>query len=194
MPDEEGPIDIDERRMRGKDWKELLIPSGKEGKPAANLANAEIAFKLAPAWRGVVGFNSFAMRTEILRRPPFDHAVEIGREWTCHHDTQAAIWCQHRGIGISDSAAAKAINVVAQCNEFHPVRDYLDGLIWDGVARLDRMLFTHFGAESDNGSASRLRYLAAIGTRWMISAVARIMRPGCQVDTILVLQAGQGAG
>ena len=64
-------------------------------------------------------------------------------------------------------------------------RDYLQGLKWDGVVRTDGMLCQMFGAENSPANC-------AIGSKWLISAVARVMRPGCQVDHMLVLEGPQG--
>lgn len=70
---------------------------------------------------------------------------------------------------------------------FHPVRDYLQSLSWDGVPRLNTCLRDSFGAK-----AQPEKYLAAVGAAWCISAVARIFEPGCQVDSALVLEGPQG--
>ena len=82
---------------------------------------------------------------------------------------------------------------------FDPVRDYLDGLEWDGEERLTWWLETYFGAgvdESDDEEAQveERTWNQQIGKRWMISAVARVYDPGCQVDTILIAEGPQGIG
>ena len=67
----------------------------------------------------------------------------------------------------------------------HPVRDYLTALVWDGISRLDSWLITYLDAEDTP-------LIRAIGSRWMISAVARIMQPGAKVDHMLILEGPQG--
>jgi predicted P-loop ATPase len=66
-----------------------------------------------------------------------------------------------------------------------PVRDYLDALVWDGTPRLDKWLPTYFHAEDSE-------YVRAVGSRYLISAVARIYQPGCKVDHSLILEGPQG--
>ena len=73
-------------------------------------------------------------------------------------------------------------------NSFDPVKDYLDGLRWDGVERIDKWLTTHLGAE-DNALN------CAIGRKMLIAAVRRVRQPGCKFDYIVVMDSSQqGAG
>lgn len=73
----------------------------------------------------------------------------------------------------------------ARTNSFHPVRDYLSGLTWDRKARLDSWLTKCMGAPDTP-------FVRAAGRRTLIAAVARAMKPGCKVDTVLVLEGPQG--
>ena len=70
---------------------------------------------------------------------------------------------------------------------YHPVREYLNGLVWDGVPRLDGWLTRYLGAAATP-------YTALAGAYWLISAVARVMVPGAQVDHVLILEGKQGGG
>jgi predicted P-loop ATPase len=79
----------------------------------------------------------------------------------------------------------RGIQTVARENPVHPVRDYLNGLKWDRTTRLDAWLTTYLGVEDSH-------YVQAIGSRFLISAVARVFRPGCQVDHMLILEGPQG--
>jgi len=77
------------------------------------------------------------------------------------------------------------VQLVARDDSFHPVRQYLEGLKWDGTKRADGFLSLYFGAEATD-------YSAAVGARWLRSAVARIMQPGCKADCCLILEGPQG--
>jgi Virulence-associated protein E-like domain len=72
----------------------------------------------------------------------------------------------------------------ARLNGFHPVRDYLDALQWDGVPRLDNWLSTYAGAE-DN------KYTRAVGALVLIAGVRRVRKPGCKFDEMLILEQPQ---
>ena len=73
----------------------------------------------------------------------------------------------------------------AKDNRFHPVRDYLRSLTWDGTRRIDYWLEQCLGAPSS-------KFNRLVGRKTLIAAVARAFRPGCKVDTVLVLEGPQG--
>jgi len=70
------------------------------------------------------------------------------------------------GIYVTSTTAAEAVQTVAHESPFHPVREYLEGLIWDGVPRIDNWLSTYLGCDDSE-------LVRAIGPRWLVSAVAR---------------------
>jgi len=74
---------------------------------------------------------------------------------------------------------------VAQLNSFHPVRDYLDGLTWDRVPRIDKWLTTYMGAADTP-------YTNAVGAITLVAAVRRVRQPGCKFDEMLILESPQG--
>jgi hypothetical protein len=70
---------------------------------------------------------------------------------------------------------------------YHPVRDYLDSLVWDGVPRLGSLLARYLGAEDTP-------LHTAYSVKTLVAAVRRVYQPGCKVDTVLILQGKQGRG
>jgi hypothetical protein len=72
-------------------------------------------------------------------------------------------------------------------NPFHPIRQYLDGLCWDGMPRLDRWMVTYLGAENTPLNV-------AMGRIVLIAAVRRVRHPGTKFDNVLVLEGAQGGG
>jgi putative DNA primase/helicase len=168
-------------------WWDLLIRSKESkdgpGQPRPVLANAITAFRHAPEWKDVLAFNEFSLYATTKKPAPLqDHA---GGNWTDYDDARATEWLQRNGILVNSKTTAEAVQVVARENPFHPVRDYLRALKWDTVPRLDAWLVKYFGAPDTI-------FVRAVGSRWLISAVARIFRPGCQVDHTLLLEGPQG--
>jgi hypothetical protein len=70
---------------------------------------------------------------------------------------------------------------MARLNSFHPVRDYLNGLKWDGDPRIDKWLTTYAGARDS-------KYTQAVGTLFLIAAVRRVRQPGCKFDEMFVIE------
>jgi putative DNA primase/helicase len=164
-------------------WHRSLLRSAS-GVPKAVLANAITALSQAPEWSGLLAFNDFAVRVQTRRVTPWGKPA--GEQWTDNDDRRAAEWLQHEGIFVATNLAGEAVQTVAAGARFHPVRNYLNGLKWDGVKRLDRWCATYLGANKDIANK--------FGRLWAISAVARIMRPGAKADCCLVLEGAQGIG
>jgi hypothetical protein len=80
-----------------------------------------------------------------------------------------------------------ALEALCEKNRFDPVCDYFDGLVWDGIYRIDRLFSDYFGAENTllNQAFSR---------KTMLAAVRRARKPGCKFDTMPVLEGRQGSG
>ena len=167
-------------------WRLLLILTPTKS-PRSILANAIIALREAPVWHGVLAYNEFRQETVIESAPPWDAQVSkwVSRAWTDYDDLLATDWLQKAGINVQSKITAQAVEVVARDRSFHPVREYLSGLQYDGVPRLDTWLHTCWGAE-------KTPYTATIGRAMMIAAVARIDIPGCKVDTVPIFESDQG--
>jgi len=166
-------------------WRDKLLLN-LNGTVRPLLANAITALRGAPEWAGVLVYDDFALRTAAQRPAPW-----MGSEfqppftWTTSEDVLTANWLQHQGIYVPPHVAGPAVEVVAKEHRIHPVREYLQSLTWDGTSRLRSWLTTYLGVEPSS-------YAMAVGTRWMISAVARIFSPGVKADTCLILEGPQG--
>lgn len=174
-------------RAQLDDWRAALAFAPGSGF-LGDERNVLIAMRSAPELLRLTRFNEFALNVEFTRSPPW-RCADPGTTWSDSDDTQCAAWLQAQGLKVRGSAAVNAcIEVAAKDASFHPVRDYLASLTWDGTPRLAGWLQTYLNA---TGPAE---YLSAVGLRFLISAVARIMQPGCQADHMLVLEGPQGDG
>lgn len=93
------------------------------------------------------------------------------------------------GFDPSEAGVMQAIRALAHDRAYHPVQDYLAGLRWDGTARLDGVASEILRADGDTAERALAQRMVRL---WFISAAARALKPGCQVDTSLVLVGGQG--
>ncbi len=161
----------------------------KTGLPKNTLANIIYLLKNDPAWRGRLRYNQFTRAVEWTAKPTWreDQANE-GTEITTRDIASLAAWFSaspYVRLEVSDSRMHSALYAAA--TPYHPVRDYLNVLVWDGVPRLDRILIDTAGAD-DNA------YSRAVGKCVLLSAVKRIFEPGCKQDHIMVMESKQGLG
>lgn len=167
---------------RADSWKDRLITNERTGAARALLANAELALREAPEMRGVLAFSDFSLDIVSTKATPWGSKGK----WTDNDNTQAAVWLQREhSIHVSSAIAAEAALTVARDRSFHPVREYLDSVKWDGTPRIDQWLSLYLGAENTE-------YARAVGQRWLVSAVARIYKPGSKADCCLILEGPQG--
>jgi hypothetical protein len=171
---------------RAGDWYLRCTP-GDNGKPMSNFSNALLALREDPAWRGVVGFDEMAAVATVLRPLPgkANGRADYPRRLTDLDISHAQEWLQWAGLPwIGRDATHQAVDAVGRENPYHPVRQYLDALVWDGVDRLDDWLSDCLGVE-------KTEYAMAIGKMFLIAMVARIFEPGCQADYMLILEGAQ---
>lgn len=172
-------------------WKmlEMTAPRKDEPpRPKPSLLNIHTILSTDHRWSGRIRLNLFD-GSHYLHREDERSGGETVDRLSDSLETDANLWLQ-RTYNMPDapsSKVAEAIRHIASANSFHPVREYLDGLEWDGVARLRRFLPDYCAVEDSP-------YAQEVGRRFLISAVARVMRPGCKVDTVLILCGKQGDG
>ena len=166
----------------GGDWRARLLKTDG-GAVKACLANALLALRRTPEWFHLLAFNQASLRVITKGHTPWGKV--IGSCWTDVDDSLTAEWLQLNGINVGSKIAAEAVQTVAKERSFHPIRDYLNGLNWDGNLRLMGLFPDYFGTEAN-------LYTKTVGMCWPVSAVARVFRPGCQSDHTLVLEGPQG--
>ena len=96
---------------------------------------------------------------------------------------------EHWRMELSSEKVDSAVRAISFRNSFHPIRDYLNGLKWDGTKRLDSWLADYMGAKFQPKE-----YLAAVGRKFLVAMVARIFEPGCKFDSVLIFEGEQETG
>jgi predicted P-loop ATPase len=171
-----------------QDWRDKLSRN-HDGEPLATAANVLIALRGAPQWRGVIALNEFNQRPMLIGRPPWANKWDQPRPFSDADEARALVWVQQNGMPLCRiDAVRQALAVAIDDNRFHPVRDYLDSLVWDGRPRLDNWMTSYLGVNAIEN------YTSPVGRCWLISGVARIYQPGCQAKYCLVLEGVQDLG
>ena len=145
--------------------------------PLACLENLNIILTRDPVNGFRIGFDAFR------RAHTWDRKATTDEEETRVNTEIQIVY----GLRCPTALMREAFCAAALRREFHPVVDYLGGLVWDGVPRADSILLRYAGAADT--ALNR-----ALGRRWLRSCVARVLEPGCKVDTVLILVGPQGAG
>ena len=87
----------------------------------------------------------------------------------------------------SEKKIESAIRIVANENRYHPIRDYLNSLKWDGTERIAHVLHHFLGAAEDEYTCEAMKI-------FLLGAIKRVFQPGCKFETMLCLVGGQGCG
>jgi predicted P-loop ATPase len=186
---EAAPAAADDAEATNKNWRDNLRRNG-QGTLFANPGNAITILRNEEAWKGVLAWDDFRNGIVFLKEAPWcaddGKASAAGELWSEDDDVKLQAWLMRRwsfNLGRPDCYAAA--RVVARQKRVHPVREWLEGLRWDGVKRLDAWLTTYLGVEASP-------YVSLVGAWWMISAIARIFVPGCKADHAIILEGAQG--
>ncbi|GEC62063.1 hypothetical protein GOX01_23940 [Gluconobacter oxydans] len=165
------------------------LVKNRDDKPVPCLANC--CLLTSQAFPAAFRLNTFTGKTEVHQALPSPVTGQPmpqdgPRELTdSDYTAVSAALARSHGLNFSTQQVSAAIQSVAEENAYHPIRDYLTGLEWDGVQRLDTWLHDFLGAEDSE-------YTAGVGRLFLIGMVARVMEPGCKNDHVLIFEGNQG--
>ncbi len=169
-------------------WREQIerVDGEAEGKPKSTLRNVVLIMKGA-CGGDLFRLNEFSGQETYGVVPPWHRVLgsevrEIDlsniRRWF------AEFWRFEPAIPL----VHEAIRLVAFDNRFHPVRNFLEKLEWDGKPRIDHWLQKYLNADGPE------KYVSAIGAKTLVAMIKRIYEPGCKFDQVLILEGLQGCG
>lgn len=148
--------------------------------------NVYYALREDPALRELVKYNDFSQRIDKTRLAPWG-----GDEgpWLPMDDLRLANYlAQEYNLLVGNPITIEqAVMMAAQDLRYNPVRESFESVAWDGIARCKHWMVDCLGAKDDE-------YVQKASEYFLISMVARVFEPGCQMDYMLVLQGGQGEG
>lgn len=171
-------------------WMDKLKCSSQTGQPLKTIDNVLVILENDPKLKGRFYHDEFGNRPmidKILPWDPMQNGYYKPRIWADEDDAGLRHYIE-KVYGINGKERIyDAMAVCAVAHKQHKIRDYLQGLAWDGQARLDTLLIDYFGAEDS-------LYSRAVIRKALAAAVARVMCPGTKFDSMLILSGPQGVG
>ena len=167
------------------EWISHLTKDGN-GRFEKTINNVVLVLENDPLLKGKIVTDEFASCGMALGRLPWD-AREEKRRWK---DADDASFYRYMETFYGITGREKLDNgllIVSSQNRINEVKQYLQGLKWDGVRRVDRLLVDYLGAE-DNA------YSHAVIRKFLCAAVARAIRGGVKFDYMPILTGPQGIG
>ena len=164
-------------------WRRQL-DTNAQGAPEKSMKNLRTALEHDPQLRGKLKLNLFSGRIDLVGELPWKRPGD-SKTWGDDDAAQLRIYLEPFFGKTSKNDLLDAVAACASDQAYHPVREYLGGLEWDGTPRLDGLFIDYLGAEDSP-------YVRAVTRKAFVAAVARVMRPGCKYDTMLVLVGAQG--
>ena len=191
-------------------WASLL-DLNEEGKIKPTLHNLELIVRNDPRTAGVPRLNQFTSEIvqrgapgvkEVRRKGPKKVRQLSGPIWVLKDKVNGDLWTDEKddhvrsvieaptrqggyGLKVSDRDMRSAVNIVARDNAFHPVREYLEALKWDGAPRVERLFIDYLGSPDS-------AYIRSVARLMMVAAVTRIFEPGHKFDFAVILEGLQG--
>lgn len=178
--DDETPTDSDE-------WvKELDVD--KRGNFLKTLKNVELIIANDKALKGAVKRDEFNHADVLVRNLPWRNKSHSRLYWDNEDDANLRCYLAREPYNMEGKDKIyDAFDAVMSKHRFHPIRDYLNGLQWDGIERLDTLIIDYLGAADTELNRAMTR-------KTFVAAVARVMRPGCKWDYVLTLRGDEGIG
>lgn len=156
----------------------------EKGKIRQSIQNCKYALEHDPYLQGAICRNEMTCQIDIMKKVPWKRR---GVQMTDTDMNNLSLYLEKNYGLTSDRVIAKAVDIVANDNSFHPIIDLLESLTWDGTPRIRNML-THFFGASDP------EYSGEIMKMHMLAAISRLYDPGKKYDIMLCLVGGQGTG
>ena len=149
-----------------------------------SIRNCLTVFQNDPYLQGAVRYNILTERIDIVKPLWWSKPTATLNETDLNY---LMLYLEDKYALTSEKKIQKAISIVADCNRYHPIRDYLNSLEWDGTERIRYALPRFLGAEESEYTYEALKL-------FMLGAISRVFKPGCKFEVMLCLVGGQGAG
>lgn len=166
-----------ERKKANSDWRSGLIRNKSDNAVKNNMINLELIFLNDPNYSGKIEFNELTQMRTLDRK-----------EWKDVTENRIKLYLEKKyALTSSIDSINQVCSIIADDNSYHPIKEYLNSVQWDGIHRV-KSVFTDFLGATDN------LYTQSVAVVTFVGCVARIMQAGIKFDTCTVLTGGQGVG
>ena len=160
------------------------LARNEKGNICQTINNCMLVFQRDPLLKGAIRKNELSGKIDIVGN--------LGWQRTSSSLTDTDVyqihWYLEKNYDLkNDRNINKAMNIVASENKYHPIRECLEKIKWDGLPRIDNLLPRYLGADHDDYTVEIMRLL-------MLAAIRRVYEPGCKFEIMVCLVGGQGAG
>lgn len=178
-----GAVDELAKEPDDLEWVDQMDTVKKTGKPKSTIHNIVLILSNDVSLKGAFRYNEFENCIYVCRPMAWDK--QSGRR--LNNTDLAAIrhYFELKYEIVSTPKINDGIDLAAKIDKYHPVKSYLEPLVWDGKARLDTLLIDYLGCEDST-------YTRLATRKTFSAAVNRVYRPGCKFDYVLVVKGGQG--
>ena len=164
-------------------WIMDLVRNPRSGEVRDVVGNWDLISENDPVFRGLF-WDELDLSVKTDRDLPW-RSIERGEIFTATDRAALALHIERSyGIRPGRMLLDDLVNVVANRRPVNPVREYLEGLEWDGVPRLEESL----------PGVRPTEYTRLVARKCLTAAVARIFEPGIKWDYSLIIYGAEGRG
>lgn len=161
-----------------------MLKLTKDGNVKQTIANCRIVLENDSIFKGAIRKNELSGRTDIVKETNWK------RSTIAFDDTDFNYILLHMEENydiFSEKNAKRAISIVANDNSYHPIKEKLNSLKWDGMERIGKLLPRYLGAEECEYTYEATRIM-------LMGAISRVFNPGCKFEYMVCFVGGQGVG
>lgn len=168
-------------------WRsKLIVKTDKHGNEIVQSRkhNAMVFLENHDELKGCFAYNEFTSEVEKIKGVPWDMSSE-SRPTTDDDAVRLCAWLENHNVNLDINTMHKLIDTASKEYAFHPLKDWLNGLEWDGQKRVDNLLIRHAGVPASD-------YVRCVTRKWLVGAVKRALLPGCKMDYMIIFEGEQG--
>ena len=176
---------VNKEMLTTEDVNNMLEHTDK-GRTKQTIRNCVTVLQNDPVLKKAIKRNELSGRMDIVKEVPWERRNNSPTV-TDTDENNLKMYLEENYELTSERVIKAGIDIVSNENKYHPIRDYLESLVWDGIPRIENMLPHFLGAEKS-------KYTIGVMKMHMLAAISRIYEPGIKYDIMLCLVGSQGAG